>query len=227
MKDFLSNVTIKVNEHTYIKDPESSELGKKIVSGAILMLDELGFDQFTFKKLGTMIGSSEASIYRYFENKHKLLLYLNDWYYKWLESRVLFAIMNISNSLEKLNRTINVLTETIERDGTFEHIDEVKLQKVIYTESSKAYSTKEVDEENKLGLFSSYKSLVKRIGDIMLEVNPTFKYPHMLITTVIEGVHHQRFFAEHLPRLTDVHHNEDAISVFYKELVLQTIQPMQ
>lgn len=227
MKDFLSHVTIKVNEHTYIKDPESSDLGKKIVSSAIIMMDDLGFDQFTFKKLALTNGTSEASIYRYFENKHKLLLYLNDWYYKWLESRVLFAIMNISDSTEKLNRAIHVITETIERDGTFEHIDEVKLQKVIYTESSKAYFTKEVDEENELGLFSSYKSLVKRIGDILLEVNPEFKYPHMLITTVIEGVHHQRFFAEHLPRLTDVHLNEDAISVFYKDLIFKTIHPTQ
>ena len=49
----------------------------------------------------------------------------------------------------------------------------------------------------------------------------------MLISTVMEGAHHQRFFAEHLPRLTDVVDGHDAVTTFYTELVLSTIQTAQ
>ena len=85
MHNLLSNIKISVPENIYIKDPESSELGKRIVKHSILLINDIGFDAFTFKKLGKLIGSNESSIYRYFENKHKLLLYLSSWYWAWIE----------------------------------------------------------------------------------------------------------------------------------------------
>ena len=69
----LSNITITVNDKLYVKNPETSALGKKIIENSILLIDEIGFENFTFKKLGEIIGSNESSIYRYFESKHKLL----------------------------------------------------------------------------------------------------------------------------------------------------------
>ena len=50
------------------------------------------------------------------------------------------------------------------------------------------------------------------------------KYPHSNptefdVSTIIEGAHHQRFFAEHLPRLTDTIENIDAVTQFYLQLV--------
>ena len=73
MNTLLSNFKISVNPDIYLKDPESSELGRKIINHSIALIDELGFEQFTFKKLGVRIASNESSIYRYFENKHMLL----------------------------------------------------------------------------------------------------------------------------------------------------------
>ena len=61
---------------------------------------------------------------------------------------------------------------------------------------------------------------MERVGDIVLEINPTFKYPNMLISTVLEGAHNQRFFAQHLPRLTNTVEGEDAITEFYLQMVL-------
>jgi len=61
------------------------------------------------------------------------------------------------------------------------------------------------------------------VSDIILEINPTYKYPHMLISTIIEGAHHQRFFAQHLPRLTDAVNGEDAIIEFSKEATFKAI----
>ena len=69
MKHLMQAIKIEVNKKTYVKDPESSDLGKRIVEHSILMMHEIGFDAFTFKKLGDRIGSNESSIYRYFENK--------------------------------------------------------------------------------------------------------------------------------------------------------------
>ena len=78
MDSLLSNFKIAVPEKIYVKDPESSDLGKRIVEHSILLINDIGFDSFTFKKLGKIIGSNESSIYRYFENKHKLLIYLSN-----------------------------------------------------------------------------------------------------------------------------------------------------
>ena len=69
-------VLLDLDEHLYSKNPESTALGKKIVEQSIVMIDSLGFEAFTFKKLGDNIGSNESSIYRYFKSKHALLLYL-------------------------------------------------------------------------------------------------------------------------------------------------------
>ena len=66
-----TNIHLTLDHNSYLREPESTELGRRIISESIRMIDALGFEQFTFKKLGAEIGSTEASVYRYFENKHK------------------------------------------------------------------------------------------------------------------------------------------------------------
>ena len=46
----------------------------------------------------------------------------------------------------------------------------------------------------------------------------------MLISTIIEGAHHQRYFAEHLPSLTDVEEGQNNIISFYTNLVFNTLK---
>lgn len=224
MRDILYTVNIQVNPNIYLKDPESSELGKKIIRNSIELMYDHGFELFTFKKLSVAIESTEASIYRYFENKHKLLLYLTSWYWAWTEYRLVFSLANITSPEERLTRAVKLLTENVEIDGSFAHINESKLTKIVNYESSKAYLVNDVDEVNKFGVFAEYKQVVERVSQIILEINPNYKYPNMLVSTVIEGAHHERFFADHLPRLTNVIKGEDAISEFYKDLVFKAIQ---
>ena len=219
----LPNINIKVNPYTHLKDPNSSELGKNIVANSIEMIDELGFEDFNFRKLSKEIGSSEASVYRYFESKHKLLLYLTGWYWGWMEYKLLLKLTNIDSPEERLIRAITLLTEIAKEDSEFLHISEQRLQRIVIAESSKAYLNKDVDSENKFGVFSDYKRLVGRVSDIILEINSSYRYPHMLISTVIEGSHLQRHFAAHLPRLTDVDKEEDLIVPFYIELVKKSL----
>lgn len=222
MKDL--QVHIKVSQELFLRNPDSTELGRKIISNSIVLINELGFEQFTFKKLGEQIGSPESSVYRYFESKQSLLIYLVSWYWSWIDYKMVFAITNVDSPNERLKRAIAVLVEPVKIDHSFSYINEVLLSEIIITESVKAYHTKDVDDQNEKGYFKKYKQVVQRVSDIVLEVNPKFEYPHMLISTVIEGMHQQRYFADHLPSLTDVKKGTDAISIFYNQLVFSILR---
>lgn len=224
MLELINNLNFQVNDKIYLKDPSSSELGSRILNASIRLIDEMGMESFTFKKLAAEIESTEASVYRYFESKHKLLLYLTSWYWAWTEYRLVFRTANIESAENRLERALDLLTEPAVQDHAFENIDEEALHRIVISESSKSYLTKEVDSDNQDGAYLAYKQLVARVSDLILEINPNYKYPHMLISTVIEGVHHQRYFADHLPRLTDVVKGEDAIGSFYKEMVFKAIR---
>jgi AcrR family transcriptional regulator len=217
-------IQIKVSPELYLKNPDPSELGRKIVSSSIELINELGFEAFTFKKLGEKIGSPESSIYRYFESKHTLLIYLTSWYWSWIEYKLVFATINIDSPSHRLKEAVMMLTQPITVDKSFSYIDEVLLDKIIIKESVKTYHTKDVDMENQKGYFKAYKQVVKRVSDIVLELNPKFEFPHMLISTIIEGAHHQRYFAEHLPSLTDIDRGKDNISDFYTQMVFKVIE---
>ena len=218
------HLQIMISPELYTKNPDSSDLGKKIVSKSISMIDDLGFENFTFKKLGIEIGSNESSIYRYFESKHALLIYLINWYWSWIEYKIVFATLNINSPIEKLEKAIKILTEEVVEDNSFSYINEVILTKIIISESSKAYHTKEVDKENEKGFYKTYKNVVERVSSLVLEINPTFEYPHMLVSTVIEGAHHQRYFSKHLPSLTDFEEGKNNIACFYNDLVFKIIK---
>ena len=218
------HVHIEVSPELYLRNPDTSTLGRKIVTNSIELIENLGFEEFTIKKLSTKIGSPESSIYRYFESKHMLLFYLIYWYWSWIEYRLVFNTHNLYSSTEKLKSAIKLLTESVEEDSSFSHINEVLLDRIIMTEAVKAYFTKKITKKAKRNHFSVYKRVVERVSQMVLAINPTFKYPHMLISTVIEGAHQQRFFAENLPSLTDINPEKDYITQFYTELVLNDIQ---
>ena len=223
MINLLSNLKIAVPENIFIKDPESSDLGKRIVEHGILLIDEIGFDSFTFKKLGVKIESNESSIYRYFESKHKLLVYLTSWYWAWMEYQLVFATQNISDDEEKLTKAIDVVTRIVKEDSTFSHINEVALNRIIINESSKSYLTKTVDSENKEGYFIVYKRLVSRLSQLILMVNPKYKYPSSLASTITEGALHQHFLKDHFKSITDC--NDDVSpSEFFVQMTLNTIK---
>lgn len=223
MQDLLSRIDIKLNDSIFLKDPNSSELGKRIVSSSIDLIAELGFEHFTIKKLGARIASPEASVYRYFESKYKILLYITSWYWGWMEYQIVFAHANISSPEERLKKSIELLTGGLPDLVGYPHINSKNLYTILVTESSKSYLHKKVDAENSNGSFLGYQRIVGIVSEVILEINPSYKYPHMLISTIVEGSHHQRFFAEHLPKLTDQIDGKDAIQDFYAELVFKSV----
>ena len=167
------------------------------------MINEIGFESFTFKKLDHQIGSNESSIYRYFENKHKLLVYLTSWYWGWMEYQLVFATHSIKNTKEKLLKSIIIITREIKEDSALSHVHEVLLNQIVINEYSKAYLTKEVDGENKEGYYAIYKRLVGRLSEMIAEVDADYEYPTSLASTILENGLHQHYLREHFPSLTD------------------------
>jgi AcrR family transcriptional regulator len=223
MQSILSNIIISVNTKLYVKNPETSELGKKIIEQSILLIDQIGFENFTFKKLGEKINSNESSIYRYFESKHKLMLYLSSWYWGWIEYKLVFGTSNIENAMEKLKKAIIVVTEKVEDDNATLHINESILNKIIIQEFTKTLLTKEVDEENKEGFFLVYKRIINRIIDIINEVKPSYEFKKSLASSIVEGALHQHFLKDHLKTITDCDEN-NTVTDFYIDLVEKTLK---
>lgn len=223
MQNILSNIIISVNDKLYVKNPETSDLGKKIIEQSILLIDEIGFENFTFKKLGEKINSNESSIYRYFESKHKLMLYLSSWYWGWMEYKLVFATNNLANPMEKLIKAIAIVTEKVEDDSNTLHINESILNKIIIQEFTKILLTKEVDEENKEGFFIVYKRIINRIIEFISEVNPNYTFAKSLASSLVEGALHQHFLKEHLKTITNCDET-NSVTDFYIDLVAKTLK---
>lgn len=200
-------VNLKINDNLFLKDPQETNLGKKIIGHSVLMIDELGLEQFTFRKLADEIQSTEASIYRYFENKHQLFVYLLNWYWEWIMVRIDLNTLNLSDPVKKMKIIIGVIVDTANRNTAIEFVDEEILHRIVVTEGTKGYHHKLVDEENKEGFFLSYKKLCRKIAGVIQELDPDFLYPRALASTLIETANNQLYFARHLPRLTDLRSN--------------------
>ena len=196
-------LTFRVNESLYLRDPDSSETGKSIVKHAIELIYEIGYENFTFKKLSQQTNSTEATIYRYFANKHKLLLYILNWYWTYLFYHAQISLKGEDDPMEKLRFIIRLITNNENSTDGITQYDLEKLYEIVVSESSKVYLVKDVDEINKEQVFKAYKELCAFIAEIILECNPEYDYPKSLASTITETAHDQQFFSMHLPRLTD------------------------
>ena len=220
------SLKIKMNEKLFLRDPEETELGRNIIQHGIILIHKIGFEAFTFKKLAVEISTTEAGIYRYFENKHRLLIYITAWYWSWLEYRVGVHTNNIKDPFVKLKRVIKLLATAVEDDVKTSHVNESILHQIIITEGSKVYLTRHVSEDNKQHFFKPYKDLCAVIGEIILECTPKYNYPKSLGSTIIEMAHFQNFFMNNLPSLTDFGKNKDESNVvsFLEDLVFSSIK---
>lgn len=223
MKDLLSNLKITVPEKIYKKDPETSDLGRRILEHSILLIDEIGFESFTFKKLGQRIGSNESSIYRYFESKHNLLLYLTSWYWAWLEYQLVLETYGMPKPEDKLQKAIEIVTRKVQEDIRNTYINEEVLYRIIINENSKSFLTKEVDQENKDGYFEAYKRIIARMKDMITTVDPKYVHPTSLASTIMEGALHQHFLKDHFTSITDCDKNEVTPRDFFTNLVFKVL----
>ena len=209
----MSVINILIEEKYYTKDPQSSELGRNIISASIELLDELGYEEFTFKKLAERINSTEASIYRYFENKLRLLIYLSTCYWAWIEYMIDYKTHFINDSEEKLKEILKIICHNDQNAPNIDMygVNILKLRKVVGNESDKTYLNKKVDKINDEGLFMGYKKLCHKIALIIQDINPDYPYSHTIVSTLVEASHQQAFFALHLASLTEIDKNASSI----------------
>lgn len=197
-------IKISLNQGLYKKDPQDSNLGRKIIQNSIILIYNEGFECFNFKKLAKEINSTEASIYRYFENKHLLLTFLVNWYLEWVNYLIEINTLNLIEPEKKLRVIIHSFVSASKENPSVAYVNESILHKIVISEAGKVYHTKNVDSENSKGFYSSYKKLVSTTSSVILEICPEFKYSNSLATNLFEMSNNHIYFAEHVPQLTDI-----------------------
>ncbi|MDC1235557.1 TetR/AcrR family transcriptional regulator, partial [Flavobacteriaceae bacterium] len=197
-------------------------LGKNIITQGMELIHEMGFDGFTFKKLGTHIGSNESSIYRYFENKHKFLLYLSSWYWAWVEYNLVMETHSITDPKEKIIQAVTVLTRKVDNDSSNTPINLVLIHKIMISEFSKSFLTKSVDQENEQGLFVAYKRVHSRLQGFIKVANPSYNFSASLANTILAGVLQQYYYKDHFPSLTDCSDINEPCN-YYINLIYKTL----
>jgi AcrR family transcriptional regulator len=203
----MQNNTEKVFDviaHFALKDPRHTALGKNIVIRGIQMIAELGFEEMTFKKLGKLIGSPEASIYRYFENKHKFLLYIMAMYWGMIDLHCTRIIDSEYSHEEKLRMVLDILCSSPNIHFNNDLIQGDVIYAIVISESVKTYMTKHVDADNDHGAFMTLKSTTSHIAQLLSAYSPSYPFPKALASTIIEMTLYQRYFSEHLPSMTDI-----------------------
>jgi AcrR family transcriptional regulator len=214
-----------LNDKLFLKNPLSTELGKKIIKESISLMAATGYEQFTFKKLAHEMETTEATVYRYFINKHKLLIYLVSWYWSYLEFQIFIQLTNIKSPADKIKKIIDILVWEDNSEINFGAFDHQALYLIVISEGNKTYLSKNVDENNRDLLYKPFKDLSERISAIFVEFNPSYKYPNTLASSVIDLSHLQYFFMHHLPRLSDFAKTKSPknIEVFLEDLVFKTL----
>ncbi len=214
-----------LNNKLFLKNPLSTDLGKKIIKESITLIGSIGYEQFTFKKLAVETETTEATIYRYFVNKHKLLIYLVSWYWAYLEFQIVIQLNNITAPANKIKKIIDILVWEDNLEINFGAFDHQALYFIAIAEGNKTYLSKDVDENNKDLLYKPFKDLSGRIAEVFLEYNPAYKFPNTLASSVIDLSHLQYFFMHHLPRLSDFSKKKRPkdIEAFLEDLVFKTL----
>lgn len=204
-------IKFALSENLYLKDPQESNYGKRLLSHSIELMDDIGFEAFTFKKLAIEMKSVEASIYRYFENKHKLLTYLSCWYWEWVHYLIDIHTLNIEDPKSRLKQSINQLLNASRQSNMTAYINENLLHRLLVVEGVKTFHHHGVDDENDQGIFNSRRNLIKKIAQLIEAINPRFTYSRTLSSTLVDMAVNQIYYAEHFPRLTSLTNDEEKL----------------
>lgn len=199
-----TELRIHVDSKLFQRDPEETDLGRRIIEEGVRLIDSLGIEEFTLKKLATAIDSTEASMYRYFENKHQLLFYLLSWY--WTRLSYLFdsQTLRVEDPWERLRVGLQVVIDIIEDDPTTTHIDEAALSRIAILESSKVYRFATTQERYGDAIFLAHSEFSDRMVRAVKLISPQYPHPKALISVVLLGLQRQLYHLVHMPHMTDL-----------------------
>ena len=205
----MSHIHLRPDPALSLKDPETSELGRSILADGLVLMNELGLEAFTFKKLAAHIGSTEVSLYKYFPNKHRLLQYYFQLYWLWLRRVCGRHAEKARDPREALDHVVEAICGVWPKGLPPMQIDPGALRLLLINEGMKSYLHKNVDDDNARRLFMPYKELSAFVAELMVACRKDVPMPRSFATTVIETAHSLPFAMEHLPSLTELSSRKD------------------
>lgn len=205
----MDGVHLRPDPALSLRDPDATELGRSMLSGGLELMNEIGLEAFTFRKLAERIGSTEASLYKYFPNKHRLLQYYFQLYWLWLRRLCGREAERSRDPRDALRRSIEAICGVWPRALPELQLDPEALRRLVIDEGMKSYLHKNVDADNARRLFAPYKELSAFLAERLSACRRGVPMPRSFATTVIEMAHSLPFAMEHLPSLTELSSRKD------------------
>jgi len=204
-----THVHLRPDPSLSLKDPEATELGRSMLSEGLVLMNRLGLESFTFKKLAEHIGCTEVSLYKYFPNKHRLLQYYFQLYWLWLRQVCGRHAEKARSPREALEHVVEAICGVWPRELPALQLDATALRLLVINEGMKSYLHKNVDDDNARKLFTPYKELSAFVSERLVACRADVPLPRSFATTVIEMAHSLPFAMEHLPSLTELSDRKD------------------
>ncbi|MBU6323957.1 MAG: TetR/AcrR family transcriptional regulator [Bacteroidetes bacterium] len=217
--DIHTEVGRLLNGPAYLKDPDSSETGRDILLFGAEMMACGGIESFTFRKLASRAGITEATVYRYFSNKHQLLLYLLNRYWNALEYKAMQETVHINEPLERLQRLAELLTGPVAQAGKDEFAGH--LYAIAMSESVKVHLGTETGSDWQKGMLNGYARITGLVAETLRTANPDYPYPRAWAATFVDSAMQQQFLLRHLPELTEVQSAPTSLTRFLLSLIPQ------
>ncbi|HEY0978299.1 MAG TPA: TetR/AcrR family transcriptional regulator [Flavobacteriales bacterium] len=181
-----------------------SPMGTRILAEGLVLMNEIGLEAFTFKKLAERIGCTEVTVYHYFANKQRLLQYYFQGYWLWLATHCKQEGRALKDPKARLHGDIRALCGLWPADALAAQFDPADLRQLVINEGSKSFMHKNVDSDNKLKLFQPYKDLCAHVASELKVCAPRMRSSHSFATTLVEMAHSLEFAMYHLPALTEL-----------------------
>lgn len=173
------------------------------------MMNGIGLEAFTFKKLAERMGSTEMTVYHYFANKQRLLQYYYQVYWLWLATYCQQEGRALKDPMERLRGDIRAICGLWPEDARAAQFDPRELRELVINEGSKSFLHKNVDSDNRLNLFKPYKDLCGHLASELKACSPRMRNARSFATTLVEMAHSLEFAMHHLPALTELSEKRD------------------
>ena len=222
----MPSVLLRPDPALSLRDPEQTALGRSMLVGGLELMNEVGLEAFTFRKLALRLGSTEASLYKYFPNKHRLLQYYFQLYWLWLRQLCGREVERSLDPNDALRRSVEAICGVWPRDLPELQLDPRALRLLVIEEGMKSYLHKNVDADNAKRLFAPYKALSAFLAERLTACRRGVPMPRSFATTVIEMAHSLPFAMEHLPSLTELSSRKD-LRQLARHLLHRTVTYLQ
>lgn len=218
MQSNTFHLSLELPECLYVKNPDSSKLGKNILHQAALMIGKSGIEEFNFLKLSKEIGCTEASVYRYFHNKQQLVQYLLNIYWGAICVEIEYTVRQIKSPKKRLKAALEILAAPHPENFTDNKLADAVVS-VAMSEGVRIHLRPRISEELKAGNFKYYSTLLDQLEMLIAEGLPGYPYARSLSATMIDTAMLQMLYTSRFKSFTDKACIENGISGFLKSLL--------